>query len=501
MSTLNGIGSRDFALDLKADYGADAQALLDRQRAAFLKEARADHDQRKARLARLRAAVLAYRSEVEEAISADFGHRSRHETGIMELVGVIQAIDYLTRNLRRFMRPERRHVGFIYRSGRAYVEYQPKGVVGVMAPWNYPFSLTFIPLATALAAGNRVMLKPSELTPRTSDVIRRMLADTFPLEEVAVVIGGPDVGAAFSGLPFDHLFFTGSTQVGRKVMRAASENLVPLTLELGGKSPVIVARGHVDDRTMSSIVFGKLANAGQTCVAPDYALVHEHDREAFVTQYKATVARFYPDGPASDDYTSIVSDRHYDRLTLLVEDARHKGANVIAAGLEPENAAGKPRTFPPALIVGARDDMMVMQEEIFGPILPVRTYRTMDEVIDYVNRRPRPLALYYFGARDAECESLLQRTTSGNVGINNTIMHVAQDDLPFGGVGPSGMGAYHGLEGFRAMSHAKGVFIQGRWSFARLLHAPFGKLANLALSATLGKAHGRPAGYSSKASF
>jgi coniferyl-aldehyde dehydrogenase len=293
----------------------------------------------------------------------------------------------------------------------------------------------------------------------------------------------------------------GSTQVGRKVMKAASENLVPVTLELGGKSPVIVARGHVDESTMSSIVFGKLANAGQTCVAPDYALVHEHDREAFVAQYKATVARFYPDGPASEDYTSIVSDRHYDRLTLLVEDARHKGASVIAAGVEPESAAGRPRTFPPTLIVGARDDMMVMQEEIFGPILPVRTYRTMDEVIAYVNGLPRPLALYYFGAKDVECESLLQRTTSGNVGINNTIMHVAQDDLPFGGVGPSGMGAYHGLEGFRAMSHTKGVFIQGRWSLARLLHAPFGKLANLALSATLGRSHRRPSDYLSKPRF
>jgi coniferyl-aldehyde dehydrogenase len=259
-------------------------------------------------------------------------------------------------------------------------------------------------------------------------------------EGQAVVTGGPDVGAMFSGLPFDHLFFTGSTQVGRKVMKAASENLVPVTLELGGKSPVIVARGHVDDSTMSSIVFGKLANAGQTCVAPAYALVHEHDREAFVAQYKATVDRFYPDGPASEDYTSIVSDRHYDRLTLLVEDARHKGASVIAAGVKPESAAGRPRTFPPTLIVGARDDMMVMQEEIFGPILPVRTYRTMNEVIAYVNGLPRPLALYYFGAKDVECETLLQRTTSGNVGINNTIMHVAQDDLRSEALGLVGWG-------------------------------------------------------------
>ncbi|MGZ2749138.1 coniferyl aldehyde dehydrogenase [Burkholderia stagnalis] len=471
----------------------DPAALLARQRNAFVREGPPGVQQRKARLARLRAAVLAHRSDIEEAISADFGHRSRHETAIMELVGVVQAIDYLSRNLRRFMKPQRRHVGIFYRAGHARVEYQPVGVVGVMAPWNYPFSLTFIPLATALAAGNRAMLKPSELTPRTSEVIRRMLADTFPSEEVAVVLGGPDVGAAFSGLPFDHLLFTGSTQVGRKVMKAASDNLVPVTLELGGKSPVIVARGHVDARTMAGIVFGKLSNGGQTCVAPDYALVHEDDLDAFVAQYDAAVARFYPDGPTSQDYTSIVSDRHFDRLKGLVDEARSKGARVIEAGVNPGSAAARKRTLAPTLIVGAGDDTAVMQEEIFGPILPVRAYRTIDEVIDYVNARPRPLALYYFGARDADCETLLTRTTSGNVGINNTLLHVAQEDLPFGGVGPSGMGAYHGIEGFRAMSHAKGVFVQGRWALPNLLRAPFGKLADLSLTALLGPSR-QPAG-------
>ncbi|MGU7774528.1 coniferyl aldehyde dehydrogenase [Burkholderia sp. MR1-5-21] len=474
------------AVSAESSSSIDPAALLARQRSAFVRAGPPSVQQRKARLARLRAAVLAHRRDVEEAVNADFGHRSRHETAIMELVGVIQAIDYLTRNLRRFMKPQRRHVGIFYRAGRAHVEYQPVGVVGVMAPWNYPFSLTFIPLATALAAGNRAMLKPSELTPRTSEVIRRMLADTFPSEEVAVVLGGPEVGAAFSGLPFDHLIFTGSTQVGRKVMKAASDNLVPVTLELGGKSPVIVARGHVDGRTMSSIVFGKLSNGGQTCVAPDYALVHEDDLDAFVAQYDAAVARFYPDGPTSSDYTSIVSDRHFDRLRGLVDDARRQGARVIEAGVSPQNAANRKRTLAPTLIVGASDDTAVMQEEIFGPILPVRTYRTIDEAIDYVNAHPRPLALYYFGARNGDCETLLTRTTSGNVGINNTILHVAQEDLPFGGVGPSGMGAYHGIEGFRAMSHAKGVFVQGRWSLPSLLRAPFGKLADFALAALLG---------------
>ncbi|OCP23600.1 MULTISPECIES: coniferyl aldehyde dehydrogenase [unclassified Ensifer] len=464
----------------------DMTALLAGQRSAFLRDGPPSFADRKDRLKRLRAAVLAHRRKVGEAISADFGHRSHHETDIMEIVGVIQTIDYLIRNLRRFMKPERRHVGLFYRSGRAHVEYQPKGVIGVMAPWNYPFSLTIIPLATALAAGNRAMLKPSELTPRTSEVIRRMLEEILPTDEVAVVLGGPDVGAAFSALPFDHLLFTGSTQVGRKVMKAASDNLVPLTLELGGKSPAIVARGHVNGRTIASIVFGKLANAGQTCVAPDYALVHEDDLDSFVTQFNAAVARFYPDGTIGTDYTSIINERHYERLKALVEDARSSGARVIEIGVRPETAADRPRALPPTLVIGAGDDIAIMREEIFGPVLPVRTYRSLDEVIDYVNERPRPLALYYFGTTDADCQRLLQRTTSGNVGINNTMIHVAQDDLPFGGVGPSGMGAYHGIEGFRAMSHAKGVFVQGRWNLPTLLRAPFGRLVDLALRVTLG---------------
>lgn len=465
----------------------DMAALLGRQRSAFLKDGPPSLADRKARLKRLRSAVLAHRHAVAEAISADFGHRSRHETDLMEIVGVIQTIDYLIRNLRRFMKPERRHVGLFYRAGRAYVEYQPKGVIGVMAPWNYPFSLTIIPLATALAAGNRAMLKPSELTPRTSEAIRRMLEEIFPADEVAVVLGGPEVGAAFSGLPFDHLLFTGSTPVGRKVMKAASDNLVPVTLELGGKSPVIVERGHVNDRTAESIVFGKLSNAGQTCVAPDYAMIHEDDLDTFIAQFGMSVARAYPDGPTSRDYTSIVNDCHYERLKSLIEDARSKGARVIETGMTPERAAERLRTLAPTLIIGAGDDATIMQEEIFGPILPVRTYRTIDDAIDYVNARPRPLALYYFGNEGADRAKLLTHTTSGNVGINNTMIHVAQDDLPFGGIGPSGMGAYHGIEGFRTMSHAKGVFVQGRWSLPRLLGAPFGRFVDLALRITLGR--------------
>lgn len=465
----------------------DMTSILKQQRSAFLQNGPPDLAARKANLAKLRDSVIKHRRALEDAVSADFGNRSRHETDIMELLGILQAIDYLTRHLRRFMKPQRRHVEFIYQGGSAYVAYQPKGVIGIMAPWNYPVALMLIPLATALAAGNRAMLKPSELTPRTSQLLQQMLTDSFSIEEVAVILGDAQTGASFSQLPFDHLLFTGSTQVGHMVMKAASENLVPVTLELGGKSPAIIAQGHVNPQTLGGLVFGKLANAGQTCVAPDYVLVHEADIEPFITRYGAMVERFYPQGPTSTDYSSIINERHYERLQGLIADAKCKGARVVEVGANPQMATTRARTIAPTLVLNVTDDMAVMQEEIFGPLLPVRSWRDMDEVIAYINARPRPLALYYFGVRDATCERVLAHTTSGNVGINNTLMHVAQDDLPFGGVGPSGMGAYHGIEGFRSMSHGKGVFMQKRWNLPVLLRAPFGRLANLALSSRLGK--------------
>jgi coniferyl-aldehyde dehydrogenase len=383
------------------------------------------------------------------------------------------------------MAPTRHHVAMTFRFASARVEYQPLGVIGIIATWNYPFSLAIMGLATAIAAGNRAMLKPSEFTPETSRLLAGMLADTFPEEQVAVVTGDAAVGAAFASLPFDHLLFTGSTAVGRAVVRAASENLVPVTLELGGKSPVIVAPGCAHDRMAVRIAFGKLANAGQTCIAPDYVMVQEDETKAFVAAYGRAVEALYPEGPASDDYTSIINDRHFDRLRRLIDDARAKGASIVDVGLRPETALGRPHTLAPALVLGATDDMAIMQEEIFGPVLPVLTYREIDEAIAYVNAHSRPLALYYFGGDDANRRKVLLRTTSGNVGINNTLMHYAQDDLPFGGVGPSGMGAYHGIEGFRRLSHAKGIYVQGRWNAANLLRAPFGRLADMVLSLVL----------------
>jgi coniferyl-aldehyde dehydrogenase len=468
---------------IEADTRLDQ--ILARQRATFLRDGPPSLSERRAELKKLRGAVLARRREIEDALNADFGHRSRHETAIMEIMTLVQAIDYLRRNLRRFMRPTRRRVALTMRFASARIEYQPLGVIGVMAPWNYPVSLALTPLATAIAAGNRAMIKPSEFTPATSDLLARMLAEIFPREQVAVVTGDALVGAAFSALPFDHLVFTGSTPVGRAVMKAASDNLTPVTLELGGKSPVIIAKGHPLDHAAAGVAFGKLSNGGQICIAPDYALVHEGEIEAFAVAYDKEVASLYPKGPASDDYTAIINDRHYARLIGLIDDARAKGARILEVGRKPGDAAERPHTLAPMIVFNAKDDMRIMREEIFGPVLPVLPYRDIDEAIAYVNARPRPLALYYFGNDREDRRNVLSRTTSGNVTINGTLMHYAQDDLPFGGVGPSGMGAYHGVEGFRALSHAKGVFEQGRWNGASLLRPPFGRVAETILNAML----------------
>lgn len=453
--------------------------LLARQRGAFLHEGAPTLAQRRADLHKLKTALLARQDEICQALKADFGHRSTHETTIMELMPLVQGINYLQRNLRRWMRPQKRHVPLHFQPASARIEYQPLGVIGIMVPWNYPVSLALMPLATALAAGNRAMLKPSEYTPATTRLLQTMLAEIYPVEQVAVVTGDATVGEAFSGLDFDHLVFTGSTAVGKAVMRAASEHLVPVTLELGGKSPAIVEQGHDLERSAGSIAYGKLANAGQTCIAPDYALVHEDALEAFVQAYDKAVRTLYPEGPSSVNYTAIVNERHFGRIKALLDDARARGARVNEVGVRPEDARQRPHTLAPTLVLGATGEMKIMQDEIFGPVLPVIPYRTLDEAIAYINAHPRPLALYYFGFDRARQRQVLDRTTSGNVTLNDTLLHFAQDDLPFGGVGPSGIGAYHGIEGFRALSHAKGIFQQSRINFTGLLRPPFGKVADV----------------------
>lgn len=452
--------------------------ILNMQRAAFIRDGAPTLAQRRADLRKLKSALITRRKEIEDAVNKDFGHRSRHETTMIEVVGVIEGLKYLDRNLRKFMRPAHRHVAMHMRFGKARIEYQPLGVVGVISPWNYPINLSLMPVVTAIAAGNRVMLKPSKFTPATNAVITTMISELFPEEQMAVVNSD---GAAFSKLPFDHLVFTGSTSVGRSVMRAASENLVPVTLELGGKSPVIIEKNYSLDRAASRIVFGKLLSAGQTCIAPDYALVHETEVDAFINAYTNGVKAAYPEGPTSIDYTSIVNEQQYATLKDLLEDARAHGAKVIEVGNRPEDANSRPHTLAPTIVLGVTDEMRIAKEEIFGPILPILPYRSIDDAIDYVNAQPRPLALYFFGKDGSDKRKVLNRTTSGNVTINGTFNHIAQDDLPFGGVGESGIGQYHGIEGFRTLSHAKGIFEQGRWNGMDLLRAPFGRVADYML--------------------
>ena len=453
--------------------------VLTKQRAAFIAAGAPPLDQRLASLTKLKKAIVALRSEYEEAINADFGNRSRFETAIMEIVPVTQGIDYLRKHLRRWARPQSRHVAMHFRPARAKVVMQPLGVVGIVSPWNYPLALCLTPLATALAAGNRVIIKPSEYTPRTSALMTTMLAEIFSEDEVAVVTGGPDIGAAFSALPFDHLFFTGSTSVGKVIMRAASENLVPVTLELGGKSPVVVGDDYSIPRVAKALVYGKLSNAGQTCIAPDYVFIPEDKVDAFAAAYEAETRKAYPQGPADKGYASLISQRHHDRLVGLIDDAREKGARVIQIGSTPE--VSRPNTLAPTIVLGATSDMKIMQEEIFGPVLPVVAYRNLDDAIARINAGDRPLALYVFSDRKAVVDRVLSSTTSGSAVVNDTILQFAQDDMPFGGVGPSGMGAYHGEEGFKTFSHAKGVFIQSRLSMVGIMRAPFGALADRVL--------------------
>jgi acyl-CoA reductase-like NAD-dependent aldehyde dehydrogenase len=428
---------------------------------------------RRDRLERLERALRANDAAIREAISADFGHRAHEETLLFEQFLSVEGLRHARRHLRAWMRPESRSVPWWSLPGRAAVHYQPLGVVGVIVPWNYPLFLAVAPLTGALAAGNRALVKMSEFTPRFGELFARIIAEEFGTEEIAVVNGGVEVARHFAALPFDHLLFTGSTRVGKEVMRLASENLTPVTLELGGKSPVILTDRFDLEEAARRIMFGKLGNAGQTCVAPDYVLAPSAAVQPFIAACHRATMSFYPTLRDNPQYTSIVSERQFDRLQGYVDDARAKGAQFHA--LHDEATEPLRRRFSPAAVTGVSDDMRVMQEEIFGPILPVVPYGDLDEAIRYINARPRPLALYFFGAA-ADRDRVLQETISGGVTVNNTLFHVAQDNLPFGGVGPSGMGDYHGFAGFRRLSKEKPVYYDHRLSGSLLLRPPYGRV-------------------------
>lgn len=440
------------------------------QRAAYAANPMPAADQRQQWLKALRELLSDERQALIDAISADFSHRSADETLLAELMPSLHGIHYASRHLKGWMKSSRRKVGMAFQPASAKVVYQPLGVIGIIVPWNYPLYLAIGPLVGALAAGNRVMLKLSESTPATGQLLKTLLGRIFPEDLVCVVLGEADVGVAFSRLRFDHLLFTGATSIGKQVMRAAAENLTPVTLELGGKSPAIVSRDVPLKDAAERIAFGKTLNAGQTCVAPDYVLVPQDRVGAFVEAYRQVVNSFYPTLADNPDYTAIINERQLARLNGYVSDATSKGALLI-----PLFEQGQGRRMPHSLLLNVTDEMTVMQDEIFGPLLPIVPYQDLDQAFAYINQRPRPLALYYFGYDKREQDRVLHETHSGGVCLNDTLLHVAQDDMPFGGIGPSGMGHYHGHEGFLTFSKAKGVLIKQRFNAAKLIYPPYGK--------------------------
>jgi coniferyl-aldehyde dehydrogenase len=466
-------------------------SILQRQKEAYLQEGVVSAATRKDRLARAISLLQDHQQRLVDAMSADFGHRSQHQSMFTDIAGSIGPLRHAQAGLEKWMRPEKRKVGpfpLNLLGAKARVEYQPLGVVGVISPWNFPVNLTFTPLAGILAAGNRCMIKPSEYTPATSEVMAEIFPTVFDELEIAVVTGGPQTGADFSSLPFDHLLFTGATSVARHVMRAASENLVPVTLELGGKSPVVVSRSADIQKTTDSIMTGKMLNAGQICLAPDYVFVPDEKMDEFVASAERSVTRMYPTLLDNPDYTSVVNQRHYERLNGYIEEAKAKGAQVVELNPANEDFRQQPHyKIPPTLVVNPDDDLQLMRDEIFGPVLPLKGYKDISETTDYINHHPRPLGLYYFGTDGAEEDQVLTQTTSGGVTVNDVVMHVAQEDLPFGGVGPSGMGSYHGHDGFKTFSHAKSVFTQSKINVAELagLRPPYGEKMLKAIKAQM----------------
>lgn len=454
-------------------------------RAAQARELTPDWPQRARRLHQLDALIGDNLEAIVAAIAADFGRRPAEETKLLEIFPSRSAIRYALSHGHRWMRSRRRWAGFLFLPARTEILPQPLGVVGIIVPWNYPLYLAVGPLTDALVAGNRVLVKMPEGTPRFSALFANLVTNYFAADEVTVVNGDADVARAFAALPFDHLLFTGSTAIGREVMRAAAANLTPVTLELGGKSPAIIGPDARFEHAVERIVLGKLLNAGQTCIAPDYVLLPRSQVPAFIDHARSVTARLYPQLASNGQYASIASDRQHARLVALRDDALAAGA--VAHALSESAASADARIFAPTVLSNVDDRMQVMQQEIFGPLLPVVPYDTLDEAINYVNAHAHPLALYVFDESRATIDKVLSRTQAGGVSVNDTILHIAQHHLPFGGVGASGMGAYHGEEGFRTFSRMKPVFRQARWNTVGLLNPPYGANFQRMLKFLLGR--------------
>src|SRR5580765_369037 len=459
------------------DSQGELRELLASQRKAFRTE-EPSYQKRVASLRQLEEVVLDRKAEIVAAVNEDFGGRARQETLALELVPLLDSIRHTRRKLASWMKPQSVRAGINFFPASARIVYQPLGVIGIIGAWNYPTLLTLSPLVDAIAAGNHAMVKPSELSPRVATLLKQMLAMIFPREYIAVVTGDATVATAFASLPFDHLLFTGSTRVGKLVMRSASENLTPVTLELGGKSPAIVHPEFPLRMAVERILTGKLYNAGQTCLAPDYVFVHESQRDQLVQIAREVAQKLYPTFRGNADYTRIINQAHYQRLSEWVADATSGGARAIALGELDQPGEAESRVFVPILLLDVNDTMQVMREEIFGPILPVLTYRSLEEAVSYVASHPDPLALYYFDFDSVRVERMLRSTRSGGVTINDVIYHIAQNDLPFGGLGQSGMGHYHGHAGFETFSKKKGVMIQKRLTTLSFLRPPYGPMAD-----------------------
>ncbi|PCJ47310.1 MAG: coniferyl-aldehyde dehydrogenase [Moraxellaceae bacterium] len=463
--------------DHQADHqynAAELQRVFDAQKAAFRVNPMPTAEERIDHLARLKPALLKHMSTLEQAISDDFSHRCSSETKLGEMMPSLEGIKYHIKHVKKWMRDDKRHVAATLRPAKAKVVYQPLGVVGIIVPWNYPIFLALGPLLPALAAGNRVMIKMSEFTPRTAEAFKIMISEIFPENHVCVVTGEAEVAIAFTKLPFDHILFTGSTSVGKHVMRAAAENLTPVTLELGGKSPAIINESFPLSEAAERLGFGKALNAGQTCVAPDYVLCPEQKVNDFVNEMKKVIGKWYPTMLNNDDYTAIVSDRQHQRLQGYLTDAENKGATIIPINPANEDFSHT-RKMPLTLVLNTNKDMLIEQDEIFGPIMIIKPYDSLDDAINYVNDQPRPLALYYFDFDQSRADDVLRRTHSGGACINDTVSHVIVDDIPFGGIGPAGMGSYHGKEGFLTFSQAKGVYVKGKINATKFLFPPWNR--------------------------
>lgn len=449
------------------------QTVFTQQCTAFDAQPYPDLDTRRSKLFNLKKQIIRYQDAIATAINTDFSSRSLDESKLLDLLGSVLEAEHAIRHLRKWMRPSKRSTELLFLSNRLRVQYQPKGVVGVVVPWNFPVYLALGPLVAAIAAGNRVMIKLPEITPATNAMLKRMLAEVFSEDEVCVFGEEITNPSLFTSLPFNHIVFTGSPAIGRVVMRAAAENLTPVTLELGGKSPALISRNYPLADAAKRILHGKATNCGQICVSPDYALVPKEKVEQFVQECKTNFTAMYGNNiHNNDNYTSIVNDRHLKRIQEILEDAKTKGAQIIVCGdYDTEKDA---RRMPVHIVLNCTAEMLILKEELFGPVLPVVAYDTLDDAIDYIKVGERPLALYCFTHDATERDHILKQTHSGGVTINDWGWHVVNHDAPFGGIGNSGMGTYHGVEGFRELSHAKTVFIRHRFFPTQLFYPPYG---------------------------